>query len=91
VPLLLAAVAWFLPGDGVYWVAAGLAALGCLVAVLASPWAALGPALGVVLLLLVAHARVVVDAEGLTVTSAGVVRWLREPLHAADLCVGGRP
>jgi hypothetical protein len=78
----LAWFGWTAAGHWVYWLAAGLAALGCLVAVLASPWAALGPALGVVLLLLVAHARVVVDADGLTVTSAGVVRWLRVPLDA---------
>ena len=71
---------WTAAGAWVVWVALALAGLGCLVAVVAAPWAAIGPALGIVLLLLVAHARVVVDADGLRVTSAGIVRWLRVPL-----------
>lgn len=71
---------WTASSPWVACAAVGLGALGCLVAVVASPWAALGPALGVVLLLLVAHARVVVDADGLRVTSAGILPWLRVPL-----------
>jgi hypothetical protein len=71
---------WTAAGAWVVWAAVGLAALGCLVAVVASPWAALGPALGVALLLLVAHARVVVDADGLRVTSARILPWLRVPV-----------
>jgi hypothetical protein len=54
----------------------------------AAPWAAIGPALGIVLLLLVAHARVVVDADGLRVTSAGIVRWLRVPLASVAYAEG---
>ena len=73
---------WTSAGAWVVWLALGLAVLGCLVAVVAAPWAAIGPAFGIVLLLLVAHARVVVDADGLRVTSAGVVRWLRVPLSS---------
>jgi hypothetical protein len=73
---------WTAAGAWVVWIALGLAGLGCLVAVVAAPWAAVGPALGIVLLLLVAHARVVVDADGLRVTSAGIVRWLRVPLSS---------
>jgi hypothetical protein len=64
------------------WVALALVALGCLVAVTASPWAAIGPALAIVIVLLSAHARVVVDANGFRVTSAGILPWLRVPLTA---------
>jgi hypothetical protein len=78
----LAWFGWTSAGAWVVWLALGLAVLGCFVAVVAAPWAAIGPALGIVLLLLVAHARVVVDADGLRVTSAGVVRWLRVPLSS---------
>ncbi|MFI5074968.1 MAG: hypothetical protein ACHP7G_08150 [Actinomycetales bacterium] len=73
---------WTAAGSWLVWVAVALAALGCFVAVVARPWAAVGPAFGIVMLLLVAHARVVVDADGLRVTSAGIVRWLRVPLSS---------
>ena len=73
---------WTAAGAWVGWVAMGLAGLGCVVAVVAAPWAAVGPALGIVLVLLVAHARVVVDADGLRVTSAGILRWLRVPISS---------
>ena len=71
---------WTASGRWVVWVCLGLVALGWVVAVIASPWATLGPVLGIVLVLLSARARVVVDADGLRVTSAGVLPWLRVPL-----------
>jgi hypothetical protein len=71
---------WTASARWIGWIALGLVVLGCVVAVTASPWAAIGPAIAIVLLLLSAHPRVVVDAEGLRVTSAGVVPWLRVPL-----------
>ena len=79
---------WTAAGPWVVWLALGLAVVGCFVAVVAAPWAAIGPALGIVLLLLVAHARVVVDADGLRVTSAGIVRWLRVPLASVAYAEG---
>ncbi|HEU4330435.1 MAG TPA: hypothetical protein VFR40_04905 [Lapillicoccus sp.] len=71
---------WSAPAPWIGWIAVALVVLGCLVAVTAAPWAAIGPAIAIVILLLSAHARVVVDAEGLRVTSAGILRWLRVPL-----------
>ena len=71
---------WTASGRWVVWVCLGLVALGWVVAVIASPWATLGPVLGIVLVLLSARARVVVEADGLRVTSAGVLPWLRVPL-----------
>ncbi len=62
------------------WVCVALVALACFCAVVASPWAALGPALGIVLVVLVMRAVVVVDQHGLRVTSAGVLTWLTLPL-----------
>ena len=56
---------WTASGRWVVWVCLGLVALGWVVAVIASPWATIGPALGIVLILLSARARVVVDADGL--------------------------
>lgn len=64
---------WTASGRWVVWVCLGLVVLSWVVAVIASPWATIGPALGIVLVLLSARARVVVDAHGLRVTSAGVL------------------
>ena len=73
---------WSAPARWVGWVALALVGLACLVAVTAAPWAAIGPGIAIVLVLLSAHARVVVDADGLRVTSAGLLRWLHVPLSA---------
>jgi hypothetical protein len=71
---------WTASGRWVVWVCLGLVVLGWVVAVIAAPWATIGPALGIVLVLLSARARVAVDADGLRVTSAGVLPWFRVPL-----------
>jgi len=71
---------WTASARWVGWIALALVLLGFLVAITAAPWAAIGPAIAIVLLLLSVHPRVVVDAEGLRVTSAGFVRWLTVPL-----------
>lgn len=73
---------WSAPAHWVRWVVLALVVLACLVAVTAAPWAAVGPGIAIVLVLLSAHARVVVDADGLRVTSAGLLRWLHVPLSA---------
>lgn len=63
------------------WLCAALVALACFCAITASPWAALGPAAGIVLVVLMARATVVVDDHGLRVTSAGALTWLKVPLQ----------
>ncbi|MEP6651115.1 MAG: hypothetical protein ABJA74_14580 [Lapillicoccus sp.] len=73
---------WTAAAPWVVWVCLALVALGWFVAVVASPWAAVGPAFGIVLLRLMGHARMVVDADGLRVMSAGVFPWLRVPLSS---------
>jgi hypothetical protein len=72
---------WTAAAPWIRWIALALVVLGCVVAVTATPWAALGPAIAIVLLLLSAHARVVIDADGLRVVSAGFLRWLTVPLE----------
>lgn len=79
---------WTAAARWVRWIVLGLVVLGCVVAVTAAPWAAVGPALAIVLVLLSAHARVVIDPDGLQVTSAGVLRWLHVPL--ADVAYADR-
>ena len=71
---------WTASAPWIGWIAVGLVVVGCVVAVTAAPWAAIGPAIAIVILLLSAHPRVVVDADGLHVTSAGFLRWLTVPL-----------
>lgn len=76
-------VAWFghtASARWIDWVCVALVALACLCAVIASPWAAIGPVLGIALVLLLARARVTVDSGGLRVTSMGFLTWLSVPI-----------
>ncbi len=76
-------LAWFGHAAGapwLGWVCVLLVAVACFSAVVASPWAALGPVLGIVLIVLLMRARVTVDSQGLRVVSGGFLTWLSVPI-----------
>lgn len=62
------------------WVCLGLVALACFCAVVASPWAALGPGAAIALTVGMMRAKVVVDELGLRVSSGGILTWLTVPM-----------
>ncbi len=76
-------LAWFGHAAGapwLGWVCLLLVAVACFSAVVASPWAALGPVLGIVLIVLLMRARVTVDEQGMRVVSGGFLTWVSVPI-----------